>query len=240
MTYDFNEMHETIKHIVDTLIEECEFDRYLTGEQQWFEWADEHLWKEHSFPCWIGINGGATRFCIWDRENPEYIYKSNKCINGDVDYCKQEYDVYLTAKEHDLEKYFAWIAPAYEIKGHCFYAMEFCNVDGDAIEERISDTITHEICNACDYDIKDLTSAQCAELDEALECNYDIHDENAVFDYLAVSYWGYDETNQVRDFLDDIGIHDCHPGNWGWTQENNLVLIDYAGYCVKARVGRCA
>ena len=45
-----------------------------------------------------------------------------------------------------------------------------------------------------------------------------------------VDYYGGAEADILQNFLNNIHINDIHSGNVGYDEDDNLIIIDYAGY----------
>lgn len=129
-----------------------------------------------------------------------------------IDYCAKEYDVYIKALEVGLESLFA---PMYFLEcyfGVDAYAMEKVEVDPERINSEHLDS--------------------WASISTATEGRHRLNffEEHT----MAITLFDYHDESLIDKFIDfcnNEGVGDLHDGNMGYNKDNNLVLIDYSGYC---------
>lgn len=129
-----------------------------------------------------------------------------------IDYCAKEYDVYIKALEIGLESLFA---PMYFLEcyfGVDAYAMEKVEVDPERINSEHLDS--------------------WASISTATEGRHRLNffEEHT----MAITLFDYHDESLIDKFIDfcnNEGVGDLHDGNMGYNKDNNLVLIDYSGYC---------
>lgn len=129
-----------------------------------------------------------------------------------IDYCAKEYDVYIKALEVGLESLFA---PMYFLEcyfGVDAYAMEKVEVDPKRIYSEHIDSWA-SISSATEGRRR-LSFFEEHTMTITL---FDYHDESLIDKFI--------------DFCNNEGVGDLHDGNMGYNKDNNLVLIDYSGYC---------
>lgn len=161
----------------------------------------------------VSFASGCTR-CVIIKEGCPYVFKIQFDFDDDIDYGRNEAWVYNKAKEAHLEQYFAWTAKIGTYGKAEVYAMEYCEVNMDKIE---------------DESFKYHAQRYQEEYGEDYDGD-DYGDHEGMFEF-AVSVDGADIV-KVEQLLCDLDVNDCHAGNWGY-RGDLLVLTDYAGYCHK-------
>lgn len=172
------------------------------------------LEKDYHF----SVESGTYRYtfvfddCDWVLKIPRKI--------GNYNYndCEIEVLVYKLAQKYGLHHFFA---PAAQLVSfNCslgeipIYVMKKVVVD----EDRVSDHF---------YSLYDGESEDEDDVDEWYADNFDEIDATM---QAFVDYYGGAEADNLQNFLNNIHINDIHSGNVGYDEDDNLIIIDYAGY----------
>lgn len=132
--------------------------------------------------------------------------------------CEIEVLVYKLAEKYGVNHFFAPAAKL--VSFNCslgeipIYVMKKVFVD----EERVSEHF---------YSLYDGDSEDEDDIDDWYYNNFD--EINATMQAF-VDYYGGVEADNLRKFLNNIHINDIHSGNVGYDEDDNLIIIDYAGY----------
>lgn len=183
---------------------------------EFFQKPDGSKWKElvwgnaGSWMDSIVLECGATKAVIID-EDYDYVLKIPFLMESGWDYCQIELENYISAKQDNLEAYFAETFYLGEYEGVQCYASK--KADCDDIEGRVSDEIRESYPDMSDEEFSSYIDNSWTEevVAEAME-NY------------AGDDWG-----RLYDFLNDNNINDLHYGNVGYIN-GSLVYIDFSGY----------
>ena len=170
---------------------------------------------EEAFPN-IDTNSGCTRKCFMMEELPGWVIKV--CFSDmKFDYCKREVENYKAAVEAGLEFYFASTYKVYECADGRWVTVQ---EELDVNEEAISDSLYNHMRSSMDPDDYENEDDFNSSIWDTI---VDMSDEERV-EILV----GYDE--ELMDFICDHHINDLHEGNWGRAGNNDLVIMDFAGY----------
>ncbi len=150
--------------------------------------------------------------CDWVLKIPRKIGEHN------YNDCEIEVMVYKLAEKYGINHFFA---PAAQLVSfNCslgeipIYVMKKVVVD----EDRVSDHF---------YSLYDEDSEDEEDVSEWYENNFD---EIGATMQAFVDYYGGAEADILQNFLNNIHINDIHSGNVGYDEDDNLIIIDYAGY----------
>lgn len=149
--------------------------------------------------------------CDWVLKIPR------KIGNHNYNDCEIEVMVYKLAEKHGMNHFFAPAAKL--VSFNCslgeipVYVMKKVVVD----EGRVSDHF---------YSLYDGYSEDEEDISEWYENNFDEIDATR---QAFVDYYGI-EADILQNFLNNININDIHSGNVGYNEDDNLIIIDYAGY----------
>lgn len=207
MTHNIDKITNMFEDILDSI--KCpEIDEFLKDPSY-------HTWHELSVAtrdCLgsVRFSSGCTR-CVIIKEGCPYVFKIQFDFDDDIDYGRNEAWVYNKAKEAHLEQYFAWTARIGTYGAAEVYAMEYCEVNLDKVEDE-----------SFNYHAKKYQEEYGEEYN-----GDDYGDHEGMFEY-AASVDGAD-IPAVEQLLYDLDVNDCHAGNWGY-RGNLLVLTDYAGF----------
>lgn len=140
-------------------------------------------------------------------EYKDFTFKGAKNEVDDWDYCLREFEVYLEAKERNLEKFFSEILYLGDYHGLPIYVAEETNdyYNGEPIgcSSNYSDTISaqHNF----------VVSAQ--HIEELLESG-------------AME----EEIHSLLNLFTECNVGDFHNGNFGWDEEGHLRFIDFSDF----------
>ncbi len=183
---------------------------------EFFQKPDMSKWKElvwDNAGSWVDsivLECGATKAVIID-EDYDYVLKIPFPKESGLNYCQIELENYVSAKQDNLEAYFAETFYLGEYEGAQCYASK--KADCDNIEERVSDEIRGSYSDMSDEEFGSYIDNSWTEeiVAEAME-------------NCAGDDWG-----RLYDFLYDNDINDLHYGNVGYI-DGSLVYIDFSGY----------
>ena len=173
-----------------------------------------NLKKDYDFSIEFGTYRHTFIFddCDWVLKIPRKIGEHN------YNDCEIEVMVYKLAEEYGLHHFFA---PAAQLASFScslgeipIYVMKKVVVD----EDRVSDHF---------YSLYDEDSEDEEDVSEWYENNFDEIDATM---QAFVDYYGGAEADILQNFLNNIHINDIHSGNVGYDEDDNLIIIDYAGY----------
>ena len=140
----------------------------------------------------------------------EIYYTFNGADNGSWDYCKCECERYLTAKQENLEKYFAKTTYLDSINDHPIYIQEKAVIYVNSSKKEIS------------LKEEETTRKKCSKQGT---CCFNVHWLNDLLKYCG--------DKEFEDFLFFIKINgfndDLHSTNIGYIG-NKPVLVDYSGF----------
>lgn len=183
---------------------------------EFFQKPDGTKWRElmwNNAGSWadsIVLDSGATKAVIID-EDYDYVLKIPFFMESGWNYCQIELENYVSAKQDNLETYFAEIFYLGEYEGAQCYASK--KADCDDIEGRVSDEIRESYPDMSDEEFSSYIDNSWTEevVAEAME-----------------NYVG-DDWDKLCDFLHENDINDLHYGNVGYIN-GSLVYIDFSGY----------
>ena len=226
MKINKTEISEKAKQIINDLVENYSFSDFISeiSYQNFIDWQDLNPNYSNKYE----IKNGATRFVIYERENPNFVLKFLREDDDDeINYNEIETVVYEYAEKEKISEFFAWSYKLFDFdfngKILPIYAMEFVESDEDNIYEDSDNYQFKLFCKEEGLDPEDEESRE--KFDDNYCC---VSGTNAMLEF-AEDYWGEEEFNSVSDLLRRANIHDLHCGNWGY-RDNQLVIIDYAGY----------
>ena len=226
MFCNLNEVREKAHALFEELNQTTEdFDKLLNGQISHEKW---YRINKDRIPENLRIESGCTRIVIWDNDECDFVYKINKYTDT-IDYCAQEVAVYHKAMEYHVEDCFAWTEKLFDYCGVGIYAMEYCDVEADLLSSEAYEYAARDYCEYNGYDYDNLSDEPEEELRSAMEdCEYS---ETSGLMELASSKMPTTLFEKFSEFVNKFELCDLHAGNWGF-RNHQLVLTDYAGYCV--------
>lgn len=137
----------------------------------------------------------------------DFTFQGAKNEIDDWDYCLREFEVYLAAKERNLEKFFPETLYLGDYHGLPIYAAEEMNdyYNGSYISKGSN------YCNTISRQYNFKISA--THIEEFLEGG--VTEE---------------EVRSLLTFLIECNVGDFHNGNFGWDEEGHLRLIDFSDF----------
>lgn len=174
--------------------------------------------------CDCDITGGASRLCLLPYDY-KYVFKCEISYKDEDTFNDKEVSVYNEAKDYnDLKRFFAESLPV----GKSFSTITLENgkdinfVLNIIAMERVECSISKF------YKLSESFMLSGADSDFC-------EDESVISTDLASNFLCRDDMvtgedlYELSDFLDALEINDLHDGNVGY-KDNNIVLIDYAGF----------
>ena len=155
---------------------------------------------------WFEYCGMTRRVLV--NYNEDWVIKLN--FSGlKRNYSGQEYQNYLSAKEVNLDHYFAEVKYLGELPtGEEVYLQRRCEIDPDAVGNSFWKYLT----------------GQCGYSEEEADNEYsELHDDDSI-----VAVFG--ENYKLIDFINDNEINDLHEENFGYDENYNPLIIDFAGF----------
>lgn len=214
---------EIAKKIVNDLIEHDFFDAIINEDSDnFYDWRCEY--KDYLNENGLVLHCGETKACIFSKKVSDWVIKVgfvgiNEEGKRTTDFCAIEGKNYQDAISEGLEEFFAAsyelcaLTPPekYDFYGNItFFIQEWAEPD----EYKTSST--------CERYMKDNT-----EYDEDRDDDYYEYDD---FDRLESLFDGHEKLSELFDFIHDWGINDLHSGNFGYTADGKVKIIDYSGY----------
>lgn len=140
-------------------------------------------------------------------EYEEFTFRGAKNEVDDWDYCLRELEVYLEAKERNLEKFFPETLYLGDYHGLPIYAAEEMNdyYNGNHID--------------CGLNYSNTVSEQH---------NFVISAEHV--EELLEGGATEEEVHSLLNFFTECDISDFHNGNFGWDEEGHLCFIDFSDF----------
>lgn len=137
----------------------------------------------------------------------DFTFQGAKNEVDDWDYCLREFEVYLEAKERNLEKFFPETLYLGDYHGLPIYAAEEMNdyYDGSCIER--GSNYSYKISKQYDYVI---SAEHVEELLEGGATEEEVH--------------------SLLNLFTECDVSDFHNGNFGWDKENHLRFIDFSDF----------
>lgn len=168
--------------------------------------ADDFLMKNDLPQGWYWETG-ATRYVLINDEE-DWVIKFD--INDDDEfYSRTEYENYCEAINCNLQNYFAetqYLGQSAE--GKEFFIQRRYNVSYDKVRDSFSDYMAGELG---------------WEEENTYGGDYDLEPEDSL-----AAMFGYDR--DLAAFIRRFRINDLHEGNYGFNNDYEPILIDYAGY----------
>lgn len=220
---------EKAKQIVNNLIKENFFDAIICEDNDgFFNWCCDH---RDFLGGDIKVYCGETKACIISDELSNWVIKvgftyNDKDRDEDVtDFCAIEARNFESAVAEGLEEFFAAsyklceLTPPekYDFKDNIsFFIQEKAMPD----EEKTSST--------CDSYMRGSQNRE--EEDDEDYCgdyyDYDYDDD----DRLESLFYGNEKYDELTAFINEFNINDLHSGNFGYTPNGQVKIIDYSGF----------
>ena len=178
-------------------------DAHSAGQdvEKWFR-------TENLKDCGFCLCCGATKAVFMFNGLDNWVIKINLFDEKQFDWCGREYDVYLSAKDCGLERFFAEVEPLFSLGRMKFFLQQCVRCDG-SVDDEIYETM-----------LEDEAYAGLPE-DEV----WDKLDEMDEYDRIAYLY-GSDD---LLDFLNRHEVNDLHRDNFGY-DGTQYILTDYSGF----------
>lgn len=224
--YDMEQIKATWNTIKTRLIEESGFENFLRGTIDYCDWRYRQC---KQLPEGVWGTSGATRMVFGLDSDPTVVFKILK-DRDDINYNESEAFIYQRAVEAELEQWFAWTAKVDTINYDGviteIYAMEYCDVDADALEQNSREVA---IQGYLEDEGKSLDEMNEDEKEEMYNwCDEDCGSSEGICCYMY-SIYDIDDMNALYNFIDKYNINDTHSGNWGYSN-GQMKLIDFGGY----------
>jgi hypothetical protein len=204
---------EIAKKIVNDLIEHNFFDAIICEDCDGFYcWRDAKKQKNYLKEAGLSAHSGETKACIISDKLSNWVIKVGYTYSDDegrttTDFCAIEAKNYKDAIDEGLEEFFA-------------ASYELCRVTPPE-KYKYEEDIVFFIQEKAEPD-DEKTSATCEKYTGS-DCNDD-------FDRVESLFQGNEKLDSLFEFIDDWNINDLHSGNFGYTKEGKVKIIDYSGY----------
>lgn len=194
------------------------------SELNFWDWEHAHREVLHDN---MGLKfwSGATKVGIEIPEVPEWVIKVafNRSTSNmeDIDFCAREFQYCNEAYEAGLSEFFAQIEYLGKMHNVDVYVQERVYIsEGD-----IHDTLRVYVKSHYGYDADEFENMDDYEM--ALDDDvYNMDDKEAVY----VIFQDNEKVEQLLEFVKTHKINDLHAGNWGYTQDDRIVMFDYSGF----------
>ncbi len=137
----------------------------------------------------------------------DFTFQGAKNEVDDWDYCLREFEVYLAAKERNLEKFFPETLYLGDYHGLPIYAAEEMNDYYSGKRVECGSNYSNTISTQHDF----ILSAEHIE---------------ELFESGAIE----EEIHSLLDFFTECNVGDFHNGNFGWDKEGHLRFIDFSDF----------
>ena len=203
---------EKAKQIVNDLIKENFFDAIICEDNDgFFCWCENH---KDFLEGHIKVYCGETKACIISDELSNWVIKvgftysdENRGIDEVTDFCAVEARNFEDAVAEGLEEFFA---ASYKL-------CELTPPDEYEFEDNISFFIQEKAIPD-----EEKTSSTCAK--------YTGSEWNEDLDRLESLFEGNKKLRDLCNFIEDWCINDLHSGNFGYTLDGQVKIIDYSGF----------
>lgn len=249
MERDIKVIYEQFKPYMDIL-----FDNGLTqflDDELSIEEINSNL-KQKGYNIRLKSNSGATRVVFGfdtcnvfgndiEQDIEQYVFKY-QYFESDTNYNENERLAYKYAKSKNAEQFFAWCDyfTTYtdeHDKEYSIYIMEYCYSVIDEFEEIAMDYLEtlskNEFEEECYYRKLD-EEKDAEEIEELRDSIYDKYmysgDSGDVYDYVLPEIFSSDEICELDNIVIELNINDLHSANFGLTNDDRYVIIDYAGF----------
>ena len=203
------------KQIVKDLVNNNVFDAVISdGYDSFYDWWEEH--NQVFSNRGIEAFSGETKICFVCEELPGWVIKvgyTEACppsklteISGET-YCDIEARNFSDAVNHELEDFFAAI---YELE---------------------------EVCPSEKYDFNGSVTFYIQEEatpdeEKTSDTTYDhtLSEDNDDFDRIESLFEGANNLDELFYFINVHNINDLHSGNFGYTHNGDVKIIDYSRY----------
>lgn len=174
-------------------------------------------------PEYISIYEGATRRCfVLDGLGnlDSWVIKVDlRHVRNSFN--EREVENYHEAIKADLAMYFAATYKVYTCEdGRVVIAQERVTTNEEGITDSFYKYARTNLINMNDYEDEDHLN------DEIWDVIYDMDD----YDRVEALFGGDSRIRKLHNFLREHNINDLHEGNWGESDYNGMVMIDFAGY----------
>ncbi len=256
MERNIDVIREQFKSYVDILFENG-MDKFLDNDITLAQ-VNTNL-KNSGYDIVLCCHSGATRVVFnFDKCNvfgndiekdiEQYVFKY-QFSNSPINYNENERLVYKYAESKGAEKFFAWcdffMTYNNEEQEYPIYIMEYCYDVEDTFEEIARDSLDiaskNELEEECYY--RDLDEEKDAEEIEELRTSIDekysgMYDGSSgdVYDYVLPEIFTSYEISILDNIVNTLNINDLHSGNFGLTDDDRYVIIDYAGFEIQLNV----
>lgn len=195
---------------------------YYLGLSDWLDGHRELLRAEG-----IGYSRGETKLCLlcdalddWviklgflRSSNPHYVKEGL-----DKDFCSLEAEYYIKACDNNLGEFFAATYEVGEINGVHIFLQELAPPD----EISFRDCFEEYAGQGSDRNDFDDEERYYDYIDEIVG---DMDNDERIYAVFG------EESDNLVDFIDMVGINDLHEGNYGLTKDGRTVIFDFSGYC---------
>lgn len=203
------------KQIVKDLVDNDIFNAVISdGYDSFYDWWEENnqIFSKRGIEAF----SGETKICFVCEELPGWVIKvgyTDACppsnlteISGET-YCDIEARNFLDAVNYELEDFFAAIYELEEVRPPESYDFNgtvtfYIQEEATPNEEKTSDTTWH----------------------------HTLSEDNDDFDRIESLFEGANNLDELFNFINVHNINDLHSGNFGYTHNGNVKIIDYSGY----------
>lgn len=196
--------------IVNDFVDNDFFDAIISEDNEsFYNWCDNH--KDFLEGNGLECHCGETKACIISSKLSDWVIKVSFVYSDEEDdLCATEADYYEEAVEEELNEFFA---ATYE-----FYSLplpeKFClkrHIRFFLQEKAIPDEVK--------------TSTTCEKYTGS-----DYNDDEDRIESLFGGLVKCEKLERLFEFIGKWEINDLHSGNFGYTAEGEVKIIDYSGY----------
>ena len=249
-------IREQFKPYIDILFDNG-MSQFLDGELS-LEEVNYNL-ARNGYDINLNYDSGSTRlvFSFYkcnvfgkevEKDIEQYVFKY-QFLDCNINYNENERLAYKYAESKNSEQFFAWcdFFMTYDgnDKEYPIYIMEYCHSVEDEFKEIARESLDimskDEFEEECNY--RELDEEEDAEEIEELRTSinekyFGMYSGSSgdVYDYVLPEIFSSNEIYKLNNIIDKLNINDLHCGNFGLTDDDRYVIIDYAGFEVQLNV----
>lgn len=194
---------------------------YYLGLSDWLKGHRELLRSEG-----IGYSWGETKLCLLCDALDDWVIKLGFLRSTDPYYvkegldknfCSLEAEYYIKACDNNLGDFFAATYEVGEINGVHIFLQELAQPDEDYFMDCFKKYARQ------DNDRNDFTGEEQYDdyIDEIVK---DMDNDERIYAVFG------EESDNLVDFIDVVGINDLHEANYGLTKDGRAVIFDFSGF----------
>lgn len=216
---------EKAKQIVNDLIKEDFFDAIICEDNDgFFGWCCDH---KDFLEGRLKVYCGETKACIVSDELSNWVvkvgfnYKVDSYADKVTDFCAIEARNFEHAVVEGLEEFFAASYKLCELTPPEKYNFKD-NISFFIQEKAVPDE--EKTSSTCDSYMRSGRDSEEEDDEDYYDDDYDDDDR------LESLFYGSKKYDELTAFIHEFDINDLHSGNFGYTSDGKVKIIDYSGF----------